>query len=182
MKVLALVAIAGCAGVGDDPPIDPTREHDARFIGLWAVEQPQHALYEVTYYRFGGDGSLDDLESFPANCTGHLSEHCVTGSVANCVPDPQMGPCIGDTTCVFGNEWFSRGSSTLVIVGECSDAVAREIVIEMNADPSSNTSFGGAGGTLVSVGGSSTWSHDNWDWAFRKCEGADVEACNQSPF
>ncbi|MFN0246685.1 MAG: hypothetical protein ACKV2T_07235 [Kofleriaceae bacterium] len=51
----------------------------------------------------------------------------------------------------------------------------------MSTDASSNTSFGGAGGTLVSVGGSTTWSHDNFEWAFCRCESADLEACNQGP-
>lgn len=185
MKLLAVVAVAGCAEVVAppiEPPIVPTEEHDPRFVGFWAVEQPFHALYEVTYYRFGGDGSLAALASVPADCSGHLSEHCVTGSVRDCVPDPQTGSCTGATSCVFGDAWSSRGSSTLVVVGACSDAVAREIVIELSADPSSNTSFGGAGGTLVSVGGSPTWSHDNFDWAFRKCESSDLERCAQGPF
>ena len=178
MKALVLVALlAGCTQVGTNPPNDPpndppaTREHDERFIGVWAVEQPLHALYEVTYYAFDADGSLHDLASEPANCSGHLSKHCVTGSVAS-----------GETSCVFGDEWFSRGSSKLVVVGACSDQVDREIVIEMAADASSNTGFGGAGGTLISVGGEAGWTHDNFDWAFRRCTSSDLSACSQSPF
>lgn len=166
--LLAVVVFAGCSNVATGPSDPPEpREHDARFVGLWAVEQPSHALYEVTYYDLGSDGSLHDVLSDPADCTGHLSEHCVTGSVAS-----------GETSCVFGNEWFSRGSSTLVVAGDCSDDVAREIVIEMAADPSSNTSWAGAGGALVSVGGAGGWAHDNWDWSFRKCRaGTNPTTC-----
>lgn len=171
MKALvAVLVVAGCTDVvgggPSDPPAEP-REHDLRFVGLWAVEQPFHAAYEITYYDFGSDGALHPVVSDPADCLGHLSEHCVTGSVAR-----------GETSCVFGSEWFSRGSSKLVIIGDCSDDVAREIEIEMAADASSNSSWGGAGGTLVSVGGASGWIHDNWDWAFRKCPaGTDPTTC-----
>ncbi|MBA3453390.1 MAG: hypothetical protein H0T42_09895 [Deltaproteobacteria bacterium] len=178
--LLGVLVVAGCTNVAggpaDPPPIDPPvpREHDARFVGLWAVEQPLHALYEVTYYAFGSDGTLHAVVSDPADCGGHLREHCVTGSVANCVPTEPQSRCTGAITCVFGGEWFSRGSSTLVIVGDCSDDTAREIVIEMAADASSNTGWGGAGGTLTSVGGSDGWSHDNWDWSFRKCRAGSV--------
>jgi hypothetical protein len=178
MKALVvLVAVVGCSGGAEDG------DHDARFIGLWAVEQPHHALYEVTYYRLRRDGSMRALASEPSNCTGHLRRHCVTGSVARCVHGPEMDPCTSDTTCVFGDEWHSRGSSTLVIAGACSDQVARDIVIEVAADASSNASFGGAGGTLVSVGDATDWSHDNFEWAFRKClPGSDLASCSQSPF
>ena len=58
-----------------------------------------------------------------------------------------------------------------MIAGKCSDDRARDIVIELNADPSSNTEFGGAGGRLISVDGATDWSHDNFDWVFRKCSG-----------
>jgi hypothetical protein len=183
--LLAILVLAGCtnvaSGPGEPPVIEPPaepREHDARFVGLWAVEQPFHALYEVTHYDFGGDGSLRAVVSDPADCSGHLSQHCVTGSVASCLPTPETPRCAGEITCVFGDQWFSRGASTLVVVGDCSDATAREIVIAMAADPASNTRWGGAGGTLVTVGGEAGWSHDNWDWAFRKCQtGTDPTSC-----
>jgi hypothetical protein len=179
--ILMSAACTNVAGGPGDPvdPVDPTeRGHDSRFAGLWAVEQPLHALYEVTYYDFGTDGTLHAVVSDPAGCTGHLSEHCVTGSVANCVPAPGSSSCESTISCVFGDEWFSRSSSTLVIVGTCSDLTSREIVIEMNADPSANTEWGGSGAGLVTVGGDTGWSHDNWDWAFRKCRaGTDPTSC-----
>lgn len=164
------------AGPDVTPPED--RAHDARFIGLWAVEQPTHALYEVTYYDLAATGALVTGVSEPADCAGHLSEHCVTGSVARCVPEAPSYRCDADLTCVFGDAWWSRGADTLVILGDCADAVPREIVIRLAADPSSNTQWGGAGGTLVSVGDDVAWSHDNWAWAFRKCRpGTDPSSC-----
>jgi hypothetical protein len=183
MKPLILMFLAACTSVAGDPdepgPDEPgPEEHDARFVGLWAVEQPTHALYEVTYYDFAADGALAAVSSDPASCGGHLSQHCVTGSVANCVPRVPGERCEAALTCVFGDRWSSRSSSVLVIAGACSDGVARDIAIELAADSSSNTGWGGAGGTLLSVGGETSWSHDNWPWAFRKCPaGTDPATC-----
>jgi hypothetical protein len=187
---LVVCLLAACTSnppAGQDPtfppdPIDPTnppmRDHDPRFHGWWIVEQPNHALYEATYYDLRPDGTVGLGPSVPPDCGGHLGRHCVTGSVANCVPPASAGRCQSELTCVFGNEWFSTSSRHLVIVGTCSDGHPREIVIEMNADPSSNTSWGGAGGRLLSVGGELDWSHDNWEWAFRKCPaGTDPSTC-----
>ena len=77
--------------------------------------------------------------------------------------------CASDLTCVFGNEWWSTDANHLVILGKCSDSIAREISIELKADQSTNSEWAGAGGTLLSVDGSAGWSHDNWEWGFRKC-------------
>ena len=62
------------------PPASPRapREQDARFVGMWLVDQPTHALYEATYYTFEASGALRTGSSTPAGCTSHLSQHCVT--------------------------------------------------------------------------------------------------------
>lgn len=178
---LALASLAsacsGGAGPGGDPDaaspvdaaVDAPGEHHARFVGLWAVEQPSHALYEVTYYDLAADGRVTVGPSDPPDCTAHLERHCVTGSVARCTPAEPGGFCQGAPTCLFGDRWHSQGERVLVFAGVCSDQVARDIVIQLEPDTGGNTGWGGAGGTLVSVGGETGWSHDNWPWAFRKC-------------
>lgn len=171
-RALVLVSLlAACSGGSDDPdpPDPPVREHHARFVGLWAVEQPTHALYEVTYYDLRADGTVGVGPSVPADCTGHLERHCVTGSVARCVPAQPGERCEADLTCTFGETWWSLGANRLVIVGDCADGVAREIAIDLRDDASANSEWSGAGGTLVTVGGEAGWSHDNWEWGFRKC-------------
>jgi hypothetical protein len=159
---------------GPPPPVE-AREHDPRFVGLWIVEQPYHALYESTFYRFDADGTLHTGSSDPSDCVGHLARHCVTGSVANCRPKRDEGHCTGTLTCVFGREWFSK-NGMLGIVGNCSDLNPRTIWIHFGKDASLNTVPGGSGGFLHSVEGSIEWSHDNWDWAFRKCPAGTTEA------
>jgi hypothetical protein len=187
-QVVLLVLLGACtnyAGGTDptgDPSGDPTgtmlpSEHHARFVGLWAVTQPYHALYEQTHYWFNADGSLLTGASEPADCSGHLSEHCVTGSVANCVPPaPGQGSCTGSISCVFGDAWGSVDDATLVIAGDCSDGVSRPITLAFNPDSSMNAGFG-ANATIVSVDGNANWSHDNWDWAFQKCEDGVEATC-----
>jgi hypothetical protein len=156
-----------------------TAQHDARFVGLWAVEQPFHAAYEITYYDFQADGTLVVGDSWPENCAGHLDSHCVTGSVADCVSEPDTMWCEAETTCVFGDSWRSEDDQTLVIQGHCSDDVTRDIVLEFNSDSSQNASFG-AGATLLTVDGEVTWSHNSWEWAFRKCLDDDTQ-CGWMP-
>ena len=179
-----LVVLGACAnyagGLDQVPPApeDPEEhEHDARFVGLWAVTQPYHALYEQTLYTFHADGRLELGPSIPDDCSGHLSQHCVTGSVANCRPASEYESCRDELTCVFGDKWHSLDSATLVIVGDCSDDVARAIQIAFNPDSSGNAQIDGAGAQLVSVAGDVDWSHDNWQWAFQRCPDGDPATC-----
>jgi hypothetical protein len=147
-----------------EPPVDPAppSEHDARFVGLWIVDQPYHATYEATYYELVSDGTL--LEGSSVVWGG---PNVPTGRVA------KMGT---DLVCSFGSAWFSLDPSTLVIVGDCSDGQPREIVLGFNADPSSNASD--AGVTILSVGGETDWHHPWPEWRFRKCPaGATERTC-----
>ncbi len=190
MALALLLSVVGCGRsgviddhIGDDwavapgsaSPIAGRPERDERFVGRWAVEQPTHALYEVTIYRLEASGALIEERSVPSDCGSHLEAHCETGSVARCVPAHEEESCTSELTCVFGDRWRSRGSSTLLIIGECSDGEAREIELAFDPDPSGNTGIGGGDATLISVGGERGWSHDNWPWAFRKCANADCD-------
>ena len=168
----ALIALVVGACGGTAPPPVTGEEHDPRFVGLWIVEQPFHALYEATWYDFRADGTLITGHTTPESCTPHLERHCVTGSVGNC----KTQTCTPETTCVFGEAWHSLDDATLVIDGECSDGVAREIVLGFTTDAAANT--GGAQVDVVEVGGEPTWIHDNWEWSFRKCPaGTDETTC-----
>lgn len=176
LAVLLLGACGSKSGLATDAPDDGSaHEHDLRFIGLWIVEQNSHALYEATLYDLQADGTLLEGPSVPADCTEGLSAHCVTGSVARCTP--ANGDCADAPSCVFGDEWHSLGSASLVIAGECSDGLPRDIRLALDPSAEGNTTFDGAGGTVVSVGGESGWVHDNWDWSFRKCVEDDLESC-----
>ncbi len=149
------------------------RQHHERFVGLWNVEQNTHALFESTFYSFQSDGTIVTGSSFPSDCSGHLAQHCVTGSVANCRPSAGVF-CQAEVSCVFGDEWHSINDSLLVIRGICSDGRAREIRLAFSPDSSRNTTSGGDA-VLMSVGGENNWSHDNWEWSFRKCAPGTTE-------
>ena len=64
----------------------------------------------------------------------------------------------------------------LVIAGVCDDHLARDIAVELAADPTHDADWGGAGGTVLTVGDDPAWAHDNWDWAFRKCPAGTTPA------
>ncbi len=180
---LVIATLTACSGGGGpaavdaptaiDGAVDGSPERDARFLGLWAVEQPNHALYEVTYYRFAADGTVTAGPSDPAGCSGHLSQHCVTGSVARCAK-PAGKPCRGTPTCTFGDLWRSADDRTLVLYGVCSDGVARDIALSLDADTGRDTR--GVDAAVVTVGGEPGWGHDNWDWSFRKCPAGTTPA------
>lgn len=180
----ALVAVGCGAKTGIEAELGPAPATDggsgpvaraSRFVGLWVVDQPFHALYEATVYRFEEDGRLGVVDT---SCGGHLERHGVTGSVARCVPTPSEGWCEAEPTCLFGAAWQSSGASTLIVAGECSDGRPREIRLAFDDDPTDDDRAGGARVTLESVGGERGWSHDNFEWAFRRCPaGTDAAAC-----
>lgn len=199
LSFLLVITLFGCGGKTDDdalggsgvpsapedrpsdgpsqaPPVGPSRppsarEHDPRLVGLWLVAQPFHAAYEHTFYELDADGTLRTGSSEPPNCQGHLAKHCVTGSVANCRSD-DGDHCESALTCVFGDSWYSQ-EGRLGIMGKCSDGTPRTIWIGFGKNVS------GKGAFLESVDGSTDWSHDNFDWAFRRCEpGATEQTCS----
>lgn len=185
MRIAALVLalITGCSGGGSARTIvdaaDATLdERNPRLVGLWLVEQPSHALYERTFYRLDADGTVAIGPSEPSDCSGHLERHCVTGSVARCVPTAPEEQCQGEPTCVFGLRWRSAGPRLLSVDGVCSDGVRRPIVLELTAADDAT----GGPATVRTVGGETGWSHDNWSWWFRRCPAdATFETCAVVP-
>jgi hypothetical protein len=156
---LLLVLLAGCPERDASWIEDPPGELEPRFVGEWMVDQPAHALYEASWYRFGEDGLLE------------LTDSCTAGGPA----DYQTGIVQNDAltvSCLFGAAWASAGDSTLVIDGECNDGRGREIVLGFRGDASGNA----AGLTQVdvlSVGGETDWAHHFPEWRWMKC----LEAC-----
>jgi hypothetical protein len=142
---------------------DNAVQWDDRFVGLWMVDQPTHGAYEVTFYTFEEGGQLLQTD-FQDGWGGRFGE---TGSVAKAETF--------DPACTFGDEWHSAGANALVIQGDCTDEVEREIVLELDSDPSNNSEMGGVTIKIVSVGGESDWIHADWPWMFRKCEAEQTE-------
>lgn len=142
---------------GDGVQVEP-----GFFGGGWLIEQPMHALYEASYYRFEADGRVELVASTPPDCTGHLERFCETGHVS---------PPNGTLLCRFGGgRWWEVSERVLAIEAVCDDGVAREVVLDFaELDPAT-------WGTprIVAVDGEEGWVHTSWDWTFRRCE-ADLE-------
>jgi hypothetical protein len=125
--------------------------HHPNFVGLWRVDQPTHALYEATLYDFRPEGELIMVETLTL---GGQDADYVTGTVAR-----------ADVVCRFGSQWHSLSESRLVIQGDCSDDVAREI--ELNFTRVLGTETFDA--QVISVGGEVGWSHQDWAWSWARC-------------
>ncbi len=132
------------------------------FVGGWLIDQPFHAAYEASYYRFEADGRITVVASSPADCLGHLERFCETGHVS---------PPDGSILCRFGGgTWEEVNPLELAITNTCDDGVERTVLLDF-------TTFDGeAGGApdIVEVDGRKGWRHTSWEWFFRRCE-ADLQ-------
>ncbi len=132
------------------------------FEGGWLIEQPMHALYEASYYRFAADGRIELVVSSPPDCTGHLERFCETGHVS---------PGGKALLCRFGGgAWSEEPDRILAIDTVCDDGVSRRLRLDF-ADLDTST-----WGTprILDVDGEEGWTHASWDWTFRRCE-AELE-------
>ena len=156
-------------GCGRTEPIEPAEtllppvevvvpERADRFAGLWMVDQPYHAGYEVNFYALGADGQVELVDSFgnPAPATGP-----VTGVVSDS-PTAAL-------QCVFGASWHSVAGERLIIEGRCTDGSSRNIELGFTSPAAQNGVGGGATVDLISVGGEQGWIHPGFDWRFKKC-------------
>jgi hypothetical protein len=145
--------------------------YDARFVGLWLVDQPCHALYEATYYAFDAQGGLSIVDSVG------LAPGEQTGLVTDC---PQTTPptfCESPLRCVFGDRWHSLGPTRLFVKGECNDGTTRAIQIGFTPEVQPVHACGGEG-ELLDVDGDIEWMHWGFEWSWRKCaEGTTPASC-----
>jgi hypothetical protein len=149
----------------DLAPLSDLPQGNGRFVGLWLVDQPTHALYELTFYELRADGVLRTGRADPPGCTGHLRKHCVTGSVASA----DMA-----RSCVFSDRWSAPDERTLVIRGRCSDGKDRDIALDFTSPPARDGTSG-ADVEVKTVGGETGWVHDNWPWRFLRCAPGETE-------
>jgi hypothetical protein len=144
MRLLACALLAGCTG-------EPAVTHE-RFVGEWMIDQPFHALYEASWYRFHDSGELEHLR----DCS--FGGPVPTGFVSDG----------GSLTCEFGARWSASELTTLVIAGACSDGRERDIVLGFPSDTTGNAT-GQTAIDVISVGGETGWGHFTFDWMWTKC-------------
>lgn len=141
----------------------PEPDRDPRFVGVWIVEQPYHALYEATVYRLHRGGAI---EVGPTYTASELAGDYVTGSVA----DPESG-----VRCVLAGQWRSVDEATLIVDGNCNDGRYREIALGFDEHAAGNAVD--AEVVVLSVGGEDGWVHDDWRWRWRQCAAPTIESC-----
>src|SRR5688572_18288667 len=122
VHVLVLLAIA-CAYPSQTGGPSAEPETDPRFVGEWMIDQPNHALYEASWYRFRDDGVLE-----------HLRDCSFGGEV----PTGFVSDVAGSVRCEFADGWSAPDNITLEIDGVCSDERPREIVLAFPRDATAN--------------------------------------------
>ncbi len=178
--------------VEPDEPAPTTadrRDHPAAIAGVWLIDQPYHALYEATWYRFGEDGTLDELESetygheVPTGTVGRCDEWSPQDD-DHCAEFTNGGECLehyppyctvwSDVSCAFADQWWSRATGELSVRASCTDGSARTVVFDVT-----DLLAGDAEAPRVSsVDGEDGWYHNMWDWRWVKCPaGAGAEEC-----
>ncbi|MBL4635105.1 MAG: hypothetical protein JKY56_14630 [Kofleriaceae bacterium] len=165
LSLLANGALAACGSSpmnNSDPKPDATSqsENDERFVGDWLLDQPYHATYEATAYRFSLDGTASVLGS--CNLSGREPGY-VTGTVET-----------ENVHCQFGNSWSSDGPGALIIGGDCNDEQDRAIELLFQSDASTNSQ--GAQVVIGTVGGEPGWEHRDFKWNWTKCPSSGCQA------
>ena len=171
----------------DPPPVVSADAHAESLVGLWMVDQPYHALYEVTWYSFGPDGELAEVASetygheVPTGTVGR----CLTWSPqdeGHCADFTNTGECAeyddpyctawSDVSCTFADRW-SGTVADLSIRATCSDGTIRTVVLDLR-----EVVAGVADAPVVrSVDGEQDWHHNAWDWRWLKCPSNDIDDC-----
>ncbi len=124
------------------------------FSGVWMIDQPTHATYEASLYRFHSDGRLEFLETFDH---GRVEPDYVTGTVST---------ADRSVICRFAESWSATDARTLRFGSLCTDGVAREVVLDLKTDSPGDWGYEPE---IVSVGGESGWIHPDFPWRFLKC-------------
>jgi hypothetical protein len=140
------ILLAGCAVHDDDPA-------SGRFAGEWMIEQPFHATYEASWYRFHDGGELEHRRD------------CAFGGP---VPTGFVTDATDTRRCVFGDRWSAADAETVVIDGVCDDGIDRDIVLGFPSDASGNAT-GQTAIEIRSVAGDAGWIHSPWDWRWQNC-------------
>jgi hypothetical protein len=134
----------------------------ALFQGVWAVEQPSHALYEATVYELREDGELLEHDTV---IWGPPIADFVTGTVRHDASAVE---------CRFAARWRAVSPREVSMEGQCDDGASREIRLRFPAgDPAT-----GLVPDRVLVDGEEGWAHPGFMWSFRKCAGR--EGCVQA--
>lgn len=143
---------AGCTGAGTLPATD---SYSLSYVGSWRATADSASFSD---YVFGKAGTLATLRA-------------VVGGVT---VDPMQGAGLvhnasTGVSCAFGPDWYSADATTVIVGGECTDAVARDITLDFGNATSKLSQV-----TVRAVDGEASWM-EPIGWSFRRC---DLHACD----
>ncbi len=158
----SLVAIALIASGVRSLSAQP-RPGPSDWTGVWVLDEPAHAEYAASEYRFLPGGTLVRARSVDSSVSRGSGVVPQVGVVAQ-----------GTTRCEFGDRWSALGGSRVQIAGVCSDGRPRGIVLDVGAERGATTR---RTPHVVSVGGEPGWSHPGWNWELRRCSRSTDARC-----
>ena len=161
--------VSGETPITPDPLVDPDPDHDPGLVGLWAVERPTNAQFWAEFYRLDADGSVTLEESTVGDCSGLGG--CDVGRVFHC--GPTMDCYDWNDSCVFGDTWYSLSPLHLVILGECTGGVTREILIGFQRDDEGEL----VNAALLGVDNDPGWTFQPITPLFHKCPEGPPSNC-----
>lgn len=132
--LLALPLLAAC-GASASATGGEGGDRDARFVGLWVVDNGLDHLWRASLYDLREDGSLRHLRdaAFLPGQEAEVGVLTLDPAEAECMGG--TGPCSPDVQCLFGEAWWSEGPSVLDVLVECDDGTTRRARLGFASPP-----------------------------------------------
>jgi hypothetical protein len=157
MKLAAIMTLGlglvltGCSSGGTPAATDT---FDQRYVGAWRVVSPEDPT-TFSDYDFSDAGKLTQLGAV----------------VHGAIVDPMQGVStvtgVAGSVCVFAATWYNDSSSSMVVGGDCSDGVARQVDLAFVADTEA-ADRGVSQVTVKAVDGKTDWMRPA-AWQFEHC-------------
>ena len=151
---VGLLSAWGCSAAS---PLPATDSYAQRYVGSWRATAPGQAL-SFSDYVFQGNGMLATLRSVIDGVTVTPTQG------AGVVHNAKSG-----LSCAFGSAWYSADATTVIVDGECTDHVGRDITLDFGNGTSALSQV-----TVRAVGGEVSWM-EPVGWSFHRC---DLHACD----
>ena len=143
---------AGCTAAATLPATD---SYAVSYVGSWRATADSTSFSD---YVFGKDGTLATLRAV----VGGVTVDPMQG--AGLVHNAETG-----VSCAFGTTWRSADATTVIVGGQCTDEVERDITLDFG---NSTTKLSQV--TVRAVDGEVSWM-EPVGWSFRRC---DLHACD----
>ncbi|MEO6950272.1 MAG: hypothetical protein ABI321_00560 [Polyangia bacterium] len=157
LATLFPVAAGFATGCDAGASLPANDSYAQRYVGSWRATASNDAT-SFSDYVFQGGGTLTTLRSvIEGNTVAPMQG-------AGLVHNTKTG-----VSCAFGTDWYSADASTVLVGGECTDGIARDITLDFGNGTTALSQV-----TVRAVAGEVSWM-EPVGWSFRRC---DLHACD----